>query len=139
MATVCFLIVSVVLYAAHPRQEEGRPFSGHFYCKGTDVNIYLNLYERNLKAPGFDFLGEVNGYMAGNGIYGTWLLTRYEVKGNKAMLRFSNDIGSDAQDVEFVQINDSTYTYKALKGNALRKAVGRKLVKVVGDMTFLRK
>lgn len=114
-----------------------RPFEGRFYCKETGLNIYLNLYEETLEAPGFSFLGKMHGYMLG-GIYGTWMLTKHEIKDKKAILRFSNDIGSDEQDIEFTQTSDSTYTYRAIGGNAIRKAVGRKLVKVTGNMDFRR-
>lgn len=115
-----------------------RPFEGHFHCKETGMDLYLNLYEKTLTAPGFDFLGTMHGYMSGN-IYGTWMLTRHEIKGKTAHLRFSNDIGSDAQDIEFTQTSDSTYQYRATGGNAIRRAVGRKLVKVTDLMEFKRR
>lgn len=114
---------------------EDRPFAGHFFCKDTGTHIYLNLYEATLTAPGFSFLGQMNGYMNGD-IYGTWMLISHKVKGKKAMLRFSNDIGADSQNIEFTQTSDSTFTYRAVDGNAIRKAVGRKLVKVTPDMNF---
>lgn len=115
-----------------------RPFEGHFYCKETGVDIFLNLYEADLDVPGSEFLGKMHGYMCGE-IYGTWMLIKHEVKGNKALLRFTNDIGSDSQNIEFTQLYDSVYTYRATGGNEIRKAVGRKLVKVTGDMKFRRK
>ena len=114
-----------------------RPFEGHYYCKETGVNMYLNLYEETLEAPGFSFLGTMNGYMK-DGIYGTWMITKCTIKKNTAIIRFSNDIGSDAQDIEFTLNNDSTYSYHAVGGNAIKRAVGRKLVKVTGDMVFKR-
>lgn len=132
-----FLLLSV-LFNTEAIAQKLRPFEGHFYCKETRLNIYLNLYEEVLEAPGFSFLGKMHGYMNG-GIYGTWMLVHHEIKGNKALLRFSNDIGSDSQNIEFVQTSDSTYTYHAYDGNAIRRAVGRKLVKVTGDMNFVRK
>lgn len=114
---------------------EDRPFAGHFFCKETGTHIYLNLYEATLTAPGFKFLGQMNGYMNGD-IYGTWMLISHKVKGKKALLRFSNDIGADSQNIEFTQTSDSIFTYRAVDGNAIRKAVGRKLVKVTSDMEF---
>lgn len=115
-----------------------RPFEGHFFCKETGVNLYLNLYEETLEAPGFSFLGKMNGYMK-DGIYGTWMVTKSTIKSDhKAIVRFSNDIGSDSQDIELTLNADSTYTYHAVGGNAIRRAVGRKLVKVTGEMTFKR-
>lgn len=133
-----FLTLLFTLTAAAQKESQQRPFEGHFYCKETGVNIYLNLYEETLTAPGFDFLGKMNGYMNGN-IYGTWMLITHQLKGNKATLRFSNDIGSDSQDIEFTQNADSTYTYHCVGGNAIRRAVGRKLVKITGDMVFRRR
>lgn len=115
-----------------------RPFEGHFFCKETGVNLYLNLYEETLEAPGFSFLGKMHGYMK-DGIYGTWMVIKSTIKSdNKAIVRFSNDIGSDSQDIELTLNNDSTYTYHAVGGNAIRRAVGRKLVKVTGEMSFKR-
>jgi len=114
-----------------------RPFEGHFHCSETGVDIYLNLYEENVSVPGFSFLGKMHGYMKGN-IYGTWMLVKHEVEGQTAHLRFSNDIGSDTQEIEFRQLNDSTYSYHTQGGNAIRRAVGRKLVKVTGEMEFRR-
>lgn len=114
-----------------------RPFEGHFYCKEVGVNLYLNLYEESLEAPGFSFLGKMHGYMR-DGIYGTWMVTKCSVKKNTATIRFSNDIGSDIQDIEFKLLPDSTYSYHAVGGNAIRRAEGRKLVKVTGDMVFKR-
>lgn len=116
-----------------------RTFEGHFFCAEAQVELVLNLYEEDVEVPNFGFLGPMHGYMSGRGIYNTWMLVRHEVKGDEATLRFSNDIGSDAQDVEFRRNADGTYSFHATGGNALRKAVGRKLVKISGDMTFRRK
>jgi hypothetical protein len=113
-----------------------QPFKGHFVCKEHGVHLHLNLYEADLTAPGFSFLGKLNGYMDGN-IYGTWMLTRHEVKDGKARLRFANDIGSDTQDAELTLTSDSTFHYRAIGGNAVRRAVGRKLVKTEGSMDFI--
>ena len=115
-----------------------RPFEGHFFSKELGVNMYLNLYEENITVPGFSFLGTMHGYMR-DGIYGTWMITKCSIKGNKAKIRFSNDIGSDSQDVEFTQLSDSTYRYHATGGNAVKRAVGHKLVKITDEMTFVRK
>lgn len=114
------------------------PFKGRFFCKETGINLYLDLYEESLSVPGFGFLGKMNGYMNGN-IYGTWMLVSFKIDGPTALLRFSNDIGSDSQDIEFTQVSDSLFTYHAKGGNAIRRAVGRTLVKVTGDMQFVKR
>ena len=72
----------------------------------------------------------------GQGAHWTLELNRVSIDGKKAVVRFSNDIGSESQDIELVQVSDSILTYRARGGNAIRKAVGRKLVKVTDQMTF---
>lgn len=101
--------------------------------------MHLNLYEETVDVPNFSFLGKMHGYMSGSGIYGTWMITKCSIKNNKATIRFSNDIGSDTQDIVLTQNADSTYSYHAVDGNNIRRAVGHKLVKVTGDMVFRRK
>ncbi len=124
--------------SAQAQNTAEQPFRGHFVCKEQNVHLYLDLYEATLEAPGFAFLGKLNGYMNGS-IYGTWMLTRHETADGKALLRFANDIGSDTQDVELTLTSDSTFQYRALGSNAVRRAVGRKLVKTEGKMDFVRK
>ena len=133
-----YILTLLITLVAHVSLMAQRTFEGHFFCKDTGVNLYLNLYEESLTAPGFEFLGPMHGYMK-DGIYGTWMVTKFTIKDDKkAIIRFSNDIGSDSQDIEFTQNADSTYTYHTTGGNSIRRAVGRKLVKVTGEMTFKR-
>lgn len=139
-----FLLFLLLLCASLPAtqaqtksQQSERPFAGHYFCEETGVHIFLNLYDAVLEAPNFSFLGKMNGYMNGD-IYGTWMTTAHQIKDNKATIRFINDIGSDTQTIDFTQVNDSTFTYRAVNGNAIRRAVGRKLVKITGNMTFIK-
>ncbi len=111
-------------------------FKGNFYNEENRVSITLDLYAATLYAPNYGFLGELNGYMNGSGIYGIWFITDYKVKDNMAILRMTNDIGSDAQTIHFLQLNDSTFSYQAVDGNEVKKAVGRRLVRIPEKMTF---
>ena len=134
------LLLLLTLATLTARAQAGmadQPFKGHYFCRETGLHMVIDLYEPTLEAPGLSFLGKMHGYMQG-GIYGTWMITRFKIKDNKATLRFSNDIGSDSQDIEFCQLTDSTYSYRAVNGNAIRRAEGRKLVKVTGEMEFVR-
>lgn len=120
----------------------GQPFKGTFYCAETRVSIILDLYEQSIKIPGYDFFGQTNGYMRGNtnaDLYGIWMLTDFKIKGKTALLRFSNDMGSDSQTIEFTEQSDGTFRYKTTGGNEIRKAVKRKLVKISDTMVFKRK
>lgn len=133
--SLCF--VCTILQAQTDTLKTYKPFVGHFFCEDTGVHIYLNLYEATLEAPNFSFLGKMNGYMLGN-IYGTWMTTNHKVNNKKATIRFVNDIGSDTQTVDFTQVNDSVFIYRTIGSNTIRRAVGHKLVKVTGDMTFVK-
>ena len=116
-----------------------QPFKGRFVCDAKRITIQLDLYETSLTAPGLDFLGKVNGYMFGGGVYGVWLLTDFSIKDNTATLRMSNDTGSDSQTVEFKMQSDSLFHYKAVGGNNVKKAQGRRLVKIEPEMDFRRR
>lgn len=123
----------------HAQTENKFPFKGVYENFENRVIIRLNLYDATLTAPGLDFLGKLNGYMSGRGIYGIWLLTDFEIKDNEATLRFSNDTGADSQTIVFTQENDSTFHYKAVDGNYVKKASGRKLVKITSEMDFKKR
>lgn len=113
-------------------------FKGRFYNGENRINLYLDLYEETVEIPGYSFLGKTNGYMGGN-IYGLWMLTSHKISGNTATLRFSNDLGADSQTIVLTMLPDSTFSYQAVDGNAIRKTAGRKLVKVPSEMVFKRR
>lgn len=117
----------------------GCPFNGHLVCQETGLRIHLNLDEETLDIPGMSFLGPTHGYLDGftnNDVYGVWMLINHRVEGKKAYLRFTNDIGSDSQDIVLTQTGDSTFTYTASNPNVIRKVDGRKLVKIPSSMNL---
>ena len=101
------------------------------------LTIHLDLGKESLTIPGMSYLGPVNGYMDGN-IYGVWMLIKHEVKDGKALLRFTNDIGADSQDITLTPLPDGTYKYQAVGGNNIRRVQGRKLVKITDIMVMKR-
>ena len=131
------LLISSSLVPAFSQE----PFKGEFYCKQQGITIFLDLYGDSILVPNYEFLGPVGGYMRGDNdskLYGTWFVLDHSIKDNRATLRMTNDIGSDAQDIYFTMQNDSTFTYKAVGGNEVKKAVKHKLYKIVSEMTFVR-
>lgn len=117
-------------------------FNGDFICPDTGLRLHLDLDEETIDIPGMSFLGPTNGYLDGtdnNHVYGVWMLLKFSVDGNKATLRFSNDIGSDSQDVLLTLNADGTLQYAALGANNIKKVEGgRKLVKIPAAMTLQR-
>ena len=108
-----------------------------FYCEEEGIRICLDMGKESLTVPGMSFLGKVHAYMNGK-IYGIWMLTKRERKGDTAILRFTNDIGSDSQTVELRPLPDGTYQYTALEGNNVRRVKVRKLIKVPDTMVMKR-
>ncbi len=131
-----FPLLFALLFAASALAQQ--PFKGRFFCDDTKITLTLDLYQESLEAPGLGFLGKVHGYMSGRGVYGTWLVNSFKINAQTATLRLSNDIGSDSQTVVLTLQGDSLMTYETREGNHIRKAQGRKLVKVADRMTFRR-
>ncbi|MBR1711914.1 MAG: hypothetical protein IJ722_00715 [Alloprevotella sp.] len=125
-----------------PAVTDSLPFRGTFYCEEQGITLRLDLYGDGLDVPDYPFLGKTGGYMTGDTqerLYGTWFLLSHKINANKAVLRMSNDIGSDAQTIEFTSLPDGTFAYRATGGNEVKRAVRRKLYKVVAEMVFRRK
>lgn len=119
-------------------QQDKKVFKGSFICKGARLNLTLDAYEESIDIPGLSFLGKTHGYLSGLGVYGVWMITSCKIDGKELRIRLSNDTGSDSQTIVFKQINDSTFSYKAIGGNNIKKAQGRKLVKIDESFQFNR-
>ena len=117
-------------------------FKGVFCNDDTGFRLHLDLDEETVEIPGMSFLGLTHGYLDGktnNHVYGVWMLVSHQTHGNQVRLRFSNDIGSDSQDVLLTALNDSTFRYEATGGNCIRKVAGRKLEKTPSTMMLYRR
>lgn len=117
-------------------------FKGDFVSEETGIQLHLDLEEETIEIPDLSFLGPTHGYLDGktyNDVYGTWMLIKFSVEGNKAKLRFTNDAGSDSQDIVLVYNDDDTISYNATGGNCIRKVENRKLVKTPSSTTLHKK
>lgn len=117
-------------------------FKGDFISEETGIQLHLDLEEETVEIPGLSFLGPSNGYLDGktnNHVYGTWMLVKFSVDGNKAKLRFTNDIGSDSQDIVLIYNDDDNISYSTTGGNCIRRVENRKLVKTQSTTTLKKK
>lgn len=104
--------------------------------KDNCINLYIDLYEESIDVPGMEMFGPMNGYMNGN-IYGIWMITSAKMQDEKtAIIRLSNDLGSETQEVKLTAKNDSTYIFEQQGGVAIKKVVNKKLVKIPQKLTF---
>jgi len=128
-STLFFLSASVALAQG--------PWKMKLTCPEEKVNLVMNLYEESIEVPGMEMFGPMNGYLGGN-IYGVWSITSFEIKDNKnAKLRVSNDLGSETQEIQLTQQNDSTWKMDFLGRNVVKRVNGKKLVKI--PATYLMK
>ena len=115
------------------------PFRGTFAGTDFKIQIDIDLYEENVKVPGMEAFGPMNGYMKGTDLYCTWYVSSVrEVGQDKALVHFSNELGSETQPVELTLQGDSLLQLKQVKGNWLKKVVGKKLQKLPTELTFKR-
>ena len=67
-----------------------------FYCEAEGIRICLDMGERKPDRARYVF-PRTSTCLHERKIYGVWMLTKRERKGGTAILRFTNDIGSDSQ------------------------------------------
>lgn len=114
-------------------------FKGDFVSEETGIRLHLDLEDETVEVPGLEFLGPTHGYLDGktnNHVYGIWTLVKFSVEGNKAKLRFTNDIGSDSQDIVLTYNDDEHIDYNTAGGNCIRRVENRKLVKTPSSATL---
>lgn len=117
----------------------GQPWKLRLHCPEEKIDLRLDLYEESIEVPGLEAFGPMNGYMDGN-IYGVWYVATFDIKDDKrAEITIANDLGSEDQKLTLTQNPDSTYQLKFLGYNAVKRAQGKKLVKIPSEMKMIRK
>ena len=107
-----------------------RPWKVNLQQPEEGINLRLDLYEESIEVPGMEAFGPMNGYMDGN-IYGVWYVVSFDIKDDShANVTIANDLGSEDQKLTLTQTSDSTYQVKFLGYNAVKRAQGKKLVKI---------
>ena len=129
---IAFFSISGLLFA------EG-PWKIHLHCPEEKIDLHLDLYEESNEVPGLEAFGPMNGYLDGN-IYGVWYVVGFDIKDDKhATVTIANDLGSEDQKLTLTQTSDSTYQLKFLGYNAVKRAQGKKLVKIPSEMKMKMK
>ena len=116
-----------------------QPWKLRLHCPEEKIDLRLDLYEESIEVPGLEAFGPMNGYMDGN-IYGVWYVVGFDIKDDKhATVTIANDLGSEDQKLTLTQNADSTYQLKFLGYNAVKRAQGKKLVKIPSEFKMIRK
>ena len=94
-AIVC-VAISIVAFAQDTKSAAAKPFHTYIYNKEYMVYLDLNLYDNDIKVPGQDIFGNVQGYFGASRDSRKWLITSAKLDGtNKASLDIINDYGSE--------------------------------------------
>ena len=133
MKRICYLLLALVTIVA----QAAEPWKLHLTNAEEGVNLHIDLYEESITVPSMEMFGPMNGYLNGKGVYGVWTVTSFDIKNEQiATLRLSNDLGSETQSIRLTWQNDSTYLMELQDGVVVKKAVNRKLVKILPKMTM---
>lgn len=112
----------------------GQPWKLRLTAPEEKINLTLDLYEESIEVPGMEAFGPMNGYMDGN-IYGVWYVVGFDIKDDRnATVTIANDLGSEDQKLSLTQNTDSTWQLKFLGHNAVKRAEGKKLVKIPSEL-----
>ena len=124
--------------AIGPDSTQSTAYDGEWECANPKVKLVLDTQAESIEVPDYSFLGTTHGYMAGTGLYGTWIVTTCTIDKDVVRLRFANDTGGDVQNVRLTLQGDTALLFEATGTNALRYVVKRKLVKAPSTMVFHR-
>lgn len=123
-----FYITTLLLSAVATTFAQG-PWKINLKDSKENVELHLDLYGESIEVPGMEMFGPLNGYLGGD-IYRTWAITSFKIKDDKtARIKVSNDLGSETQEIEIKQKNDSVWSVDLLGRNVVKRVKGKKLVK----------
>lgn len=115
-----------------------QPWKLSLHSQEEGINLRLDLYEESIDVPGLEAFGPMNGYMDGN-IYGVWYVVGFDIKDDRhATLTIANDLGSEDQKLTLTHDTDSTWQLKFLGYNAVKRAQGKKLVKIPSELKMVK-
>ena len=111
-----------------------RPWKLNLHQPEEGINLHLDLYDESIEVPGLEAFGPMIGYRDGN-IYGVWYVVSFDIKDDShATVTIANDLGSEDQKLTLTQTSDSTYQLRFLGYNAVKRAQGKKLVKIPAEL-----
>ena len=83
---------------------------------------------------------DVNLKFTNGNIYGVWYVTGFDIKDDKNVtIKVANDLGSENQKISLTQTSDSTWTMKFEGQQVVKRAVGKKLVKIPRELVMKKK
>lgn len=117
-----------------------KPFKAYLVNEEYKIYLRLNFYDKDVKVPGQDVYGELDGFIGSKQSSSMWLITSSELKNAKtAELEVINDYGSEDFTATLKVNSDGSYTLKKNGGSALKFAVKGKWQKLPSTIELKKK
>lgn len=88
-----FVLISLAVCLLSHASE---PWKLSLIDRDESIVLKIDLQEESIMVPGMEIFGPMHGYLGGN-VDGVWTITSFKLKKDKAILRMSNDLGSETQ------------------------------------------
>jgi len=116
-------------------QNDGKGFKGYIYNDEYQIFIKMNLYDKDIKVPGQDFLGSLDGYIGCKRSGQVWPIISSRITQDKvAEIEAVNDYGSEDFTAKITVNKDGTYTLRKSEGSTLKFPVKGKWHKIPGTV-----
>ncbi len=140
MKKIFFAFTVLFISVFHAQAQTGRLFEGYYLNEEHQVFVRINLYDKNMKIPGQEFLGDVSGYIGSKKDSRLWFIMDSKItSSNTAQLSVINDYGSEDLEASLTFANDSVCTLKQLNGSQIKFAVNNKWEKVPKVLVLKRR
>ena len=125
-----------VVFATAMMAQDKNVFQGKFKNEELKISLNINFQEKNVKVPGQEIFGDVEGYMDSSQCTHVWVIVSSEVEGNTAVIEMVNNYGSEDFSALLTLDADGSLTYKHLKVSTVKVPVTRKWQKIPQKVTF---
>lgn len=140
MKKIFFAFTILFISVFHAQSQTNKLFEGYYLNDEHQVFIRISLYDKNMKIPGQEFLGDVSGYIGSKKDNRLWFIMDSKITSSStAQLSIINDYGSEDLEASLTFANDSVCTLKQLAGSQIKFAVNNKWVKVPKMLVLKRK
>lgn len=119
---------------------QARPFKAYLYNKEYKIYLRINLYDKDVKVPGQELYGLLDGYIGSNQSGNMWMITSSVIKNaTTAEIEVINDYGSEDFTATLRLNRDGSYTFRKNGGSTLKFAVRGKWQKLPGTIELQKR
>lgn len=113
-------------------------FIGKFVNEEYRIFLKINLIEKNVKVPGQDVLGEVDGYIGSADCNHIWAIVSSEIKGQTVCFSVINNYGSEDFEAIITINKDGSIVFQHKGGSPLKFPVKGKWHKIPTKIIFIK-